>query len=69
MTDVADRPGYPTAAAFVPDTEDLVGLAQTALGCQGCDLYQRTSQTVFGEGALDAEVILVGKQPGDTEDR
>src|SRR5439155_3698864 len=25
--------------------------------------------TVFGEGAADAEVMLVGEQPGDQEDR
>jgi DNA polymerase len=66
---VADRHGYPTAAAFVPDTGDLAALAQAALGCQGCDLYERATQTVFGEGAADAAVVLVGEQPGDMEDR
>lgn len=66
---MADRHGYPTAAAFVPDTGDLGALARAALGCQGCDLYERASQTVFGEGAADADVVLVGEQPGDMEDR
>jgi DNA polymerase len=66
---VAGRHGYPTAAAFVPDTGDLAALAQAALGCRGCDLYERASQTVFGEGAADAAVVLVGEQPGDMEDR
>jgi uracil-DNA glycosylase len=66
---VADRHGYPTAAAFVPDSGDLAALARAALGCQGCDLYERASQTVFGEGAADADVVLVGEQPGDQEDR
>jgi DNA polymerase len=66
---VAGRHGYPTAAPFVPDTGDLAALAQAALGCQGCDLYERASQTVFGEGAADAAVVLVGEQPGDMEDR
>jgi uracil-DNA glycosylase len=61
--------GYPTATAFVPDTGDLAALARAALGCQGCDLYERASQTVFGEGAADAAVVLVGEQPGDVEDR
>lgn len=66
---MADRHGYPTAAAFVPDTGDLAVLARASLGCQGCDLYQNASQTVFGEGAADAAVVLIGEQPGDMEDR
>ena len=66
---MADRHGYPTAEAFVPDTGDLTALARAALGCQGCDLYAHASQTVFGEGAADADVVLVGEQPGDQEDR
>jgi DNA polymerase len=66
---VVDRHGYPTAAAFVPDTGDVAALAQAALGCQGCDLYKRASRTVFGEGAADAAVVLIGEQPGDMEDR
>lgn len=66
---MAARHGYPTAAAFIPDGGDLAALARAALGCQGCDLYAGASQTVFGEGAADAEVVLVGEQPGDIEDR
>ena len=66
---MAGRHPYPTAAAFVPDTGDLAALARAALGCQGCDIYQQASQTVFGEGAADAAVVLIGEQPGDMEDR
>lgn len=66
---MADRRTFPTAAAFVPDTGDLAALARAARGCEGCDLYARASQTVFGEGAADADVVLVGEQPGDVEDR
>ena len=66
---MADRHRYPTAAAFVPDKGDLAALADAALGCEGCDLYERASQTVFGEGAADADVVLIGEQPGDMEDR
>lgn len=66
---MTDRHGYPTAAAFVPDTGDLDAVAQAALGCEGCDLYREASQTVFGEGAADADIVLVGEQPGDQEDR
>jgi DNA polymerase len=69
MIDVTDRHGYPTAAPFVPEQADLDGLARGARDCRGCDLYERASQTVFGEGSADAEVVLVGEQPGDQEDR
>jgi DNA polymerase len=31
-------------------------------------LYKRGTQTVFGEGAQSASVMLVGEQPGDVED-
>jgi DNA polymerase len=66
---VAGRRRFPTAAEFVPDTGDLAALARAALRCEGCDLYEHATQTVFGEGAADAAVVLIGEQPGDMEDR
>lgn len=36
--------------------------------CRRCDLYRDATQVVFGEGAKDAAVVLVGEQPGDRED-
>jgi uracil-DNA glycosylase family protein len=39
-----------------------------ALGCQRCDLYRHATQTVFGEGPLEARIMFVGEQPGDQED-
>ena len=36
--------------------------------CRGCDLWKRATQTVFGEGSLQARVMFVGEQPGDKED-
>jgi uracil-DNA glycosylase family protein len=39
-----------------------------AAGCRGCDLWERATQTVFGEGSTDSRVMLVGEQPGDQED-
>lgn len=32
-------------------------------------MYLQATQTVFGEGAARAPVMLVGEQPGDQEDR
>ena len=34
-----------------------------------CDLGPPATQTVFGEGAASARLILIGEQPGDDEDR
>jgi DNA polymerase len=36
--------------------------------CTRCDLYKHATQTVFGEGPLDASIVFVGEQPGDQED-
>jgi uracil-DNA glycosylase len=59
-----------SAADFLPDRRaSLRTLAEAAAGCRGCDLYHDATQTVFGEGPADAEVMLVGEQPGDQEDR
>jgi DNA polymerase len=50
-------------------TASLEHLRTEAASCTRCDLYQRATQTVFGEGPGNADVMLVGEQPGDQEDR
>jgi DNA polymerase len=57
------------AERFIPEDADLAGLRAAAASCQGCDLYKKATQTVFGEGPSDARVVLVGEVPGDQEDR
>ena len=44
-------------------------LRDEAARCTRCDLYQRATQTVFGEGRTRASIALVGEQPGDQEDK
>src|SRR3954453_3785713 len=44
-------------------------LKKRAAGCQNCDLWRNATQTVFGDGPATAELMLVGEQPGDQEDR
>ena len=46
----------------------LSELRETAAACQACHLWERATQTVFGEGAARARLVLVGEQPGDRED-
>jgi uracil-DNA glycosylase family protein len=48
---------------------ELRRLAGDAAGCQDCDLYRNATQTVFGRGAPDARILLLGEQPGDQEDK
>ncbi|RUN78036.1 DUF4130 domain-containing protein [Sphingomonas sp. TF3] len=43
-------------------------LREEAAGCTRCPLYQPATQTVFGEGPVDAALMFVGEQPGDQED-
>jgi uracil-DNA glycosylase family protein len=57
------------ASALIPEDPTLAGLIDAAAGCRACDLWENATQTVFGEGSEDAEIMLVGEQPGDREDR
>ena len=43
-------------------------LFKDARRCTRCDLHKHATQTVFGEGPLDAAIMFVGEQPGDQED-
>jgi DNA polymerase len=47
----------------------LDSLRREAAGCKACPLWERATQTVFGEGPATAELLFVGEQPGDVEDR
>jgi uracil-DNA glycosylase len=58
-----------SAADFIPARPTLPKLREAAAGCRGCQLWIDATQTVFGEGPRTAEVMLVGEQPGDQEDR
>jgi len=58
-----------SAAPFIPAKLTVPALQEAASSCTGCELYKQATQTVFGEGAGHAEIILVGEQPGDQEDR
>lgn len=57
------------AATFVPDIDDLAALARAAQDCRGCELFADATQAVFGSGRTGAALMLVGEQPGDSEDR
>jgi len=46
----------------------LERLREDARTCQRCDLWRHSTQTVFGEGPANTDLMLVGEQPGDAED-
>src|SRR5712691_6839993 len=56
------------AAELIPDRPTIPTVRSAAKNCTACDLYEHGTQTVFGEGAGHAKLMLVGEQPGDAED-
>src|SRR5512135_1711994 len=55
-----------------PEPENPRSLRSVALAsreCRACDLWRRGTQTVFGDGPRNADVMFVGEQPGDIEDQ
>src|SRR5918994_5850195 len=58
-----------TVEDLLPDRPSLPKLREAAADCKACPLWRTGTQTVFGEGARSAEVMFVGEQPGDREDR
>jgi DNA polymerase len=56
------------AARLIQDRPTLASVRAAAKDCTACDLYKHGTQTVFGEGAAHARLMLVGEQPGDAED-
>jgi uracil-DNA glycosylase len=62
-------PSPSDATPYLPDDRDLDSLRLAAEACRGCDLWERATQTVFGDGSTGARIVLVGEQPGDQEDK
>jgi uracil-DNA glycosylase family protein len=57
-----------SAADLIPERPTLDSLRRAAAGCEACDLHLTGTQTVFGEGRRESELMLIGEQPGDKED-
>jgi uracil-DNA glycosylase len=54
--------------AALPEARTIQQLRTLAAGCRACGLWARATQTVFGDGPTDARVLVVGEQPGNSED-
>jgi DNA polymerase len=59
---------YPGAERYLPARRTLPALRAAVSSCHGCPLYEDATQAVFGEGGAGARVMLIGEQPGDSED-
>jgi len=46
----------------------IAALKRKARDCHACPLWKPATQTVFGDGPVDAEIMLIGEQPGLHED-
>jgi DNA polymerase len=62
---VLDGPGLPTAdkLRILNDLD-----ASQVRGCTRCRLCESRTQTVFGEGDVDAPILFIGEGPGENED-
>ena len=65
MTDGLDRDERDAA---IPRARKIAGVRRLAAGYRACHLWARATQTVFGDGPTDARLLIVGEQPGNTED-
>ena len=63
-----DRPTNRVFRPAAPPAEGLAAVAAEAAECRRCPLWEPATQTVFGEGPVDAAILFVGEQPGDQED-
>lgn len=52
----------------IPAPYTISKLRDAAARCRACPLWEKGTQTVFGDGPIDAEFVLVGEQPGNDED-
>jgi DNA polymerase len=65
---VVKRKSRDSAEDLIPEKPTITSLQEAAADCQACDLWERGTQTVFGEGRRRAKVMFIGEQPGNEED-
>jgi uracil-DNA glycosylase len=63
------RSSAPSALPYLPqEPADWNELKETARACRGCPLWQQSTKMIFGEGAVPSKLVILGEQPGDSED-
>ena len=58
----------PGAQPYLPLEHTLSAMRAAVAACHGCPLYRDATQAVFGEGDVSARIMMIGEQPGDSED-
>jgi len=66
---IPTEPDATNIRELIPNQATLRDLQEAAKQCRACDLWKTATQTVFGEGSTKADIMLIGEQPGDQEDR
>jgi len=70
---VGVEPPSEAAPEVVPTTGvagmDWEHLSQTVASCRACELCETRTQTVFGVGSRQADLMIIGEAPGADEDR
>jgi DNA polymerase len=61
--------GAENRTLVAPTLKTITALRDAARDCKACDLWKTGTQTVFGEGPSKSQIMFVGEQPGDQEDR
>jgi uracil-DNA glycosylase family protein len=67
------REQNPSAEKWLPKTTGgpitMEQLKKALPSCEACGICERATGPVMGEGPLDAEIVIIGEQPGEEEDR
>lgn len=58
-----------TTHAQIPPVKTWQELEKAAHGCRACPLAQKAHHLVFGKGPSPCDLMIVGEQPGDEEDK
>lgn len=66
--DLGTPPQPERPPAPVPPRPSLKSMGEAVQNCRACDLWEGATQAVMGEGSRQADLVLVGEQPGDRED-
>ncbi|MGN6506014.1 MAG: uracil-DNA glycosylase [Tepidisphaeraceae bacterium] len=72
VPDLLEPPPIDLSAPPMPTAKKVLALKQLneteVVGCTKCRLHETRTQTVFGEGDADAQIVFIGEGPGENED-
>ena len=66
---LAENASAPARRVTEPAASALDQLAREVVACQKCELHRFRQQTVFGQGNVGADWMVVGEAPGAEEDK